>query len=934
MKQFKDYYWLNKDSKTFLSNGYCLEDQTVEDKIDLICNRAEKYLKIKGFADKFKSYIAKGYYSLSSPVWANYGEKRGLPVSCFNSHIPDSITEIFDKISEVGIMTKMGGGTSGYFGAIRPRGSEISVGGKADGPIRFMELFDLTTTVTSQGSVRRGAFAAYLPVEHPDILEFLEIKSLGNAIQDMHFAVTITDKWMEEMLDGDKQKRKVWGKIIKKRYECGEPYVVFIDNANNNKPQVYKDKGMRIHGSNVCVTGDQRVVSNFGLLTAKELYDMGEDLILFDNNKKVKSSPMQLIERDAEVYKITLDNGMSHTVTAHHKIVTSDYDKNHKENELIKECKDLKVGDRVAVQTNKGVFGNLNMPREAFLLGIYQSDGTQHKDIVMFDVWENDFDLLDEIQSSHNFICDVYKTQISSYSKRQYNKPQFHECQVNTGSVRKKRLASKACKKALNFEKGYVPSWIFEANEETQWQYVKGLLYADGTVFQSSYRENGPIQIAYADINKDFLSELQILFANLGLQSSIRLLRKGGETLLPDGKGGKKYYETKDCWRLIVGNKNDALEIEKNTKFLSRKNIKIEDREYRNNTKKYYQINSIEKLPEKEDVYCVKVDSDSHLWVCNGFITHNCSEIFLPSNEDESFVCVLSSLNLMHWDEMVKTDAIETLIYFLDTVNEEFVIKTEGMKHMEAPHNFAKRHRALGMGVLGWYSYLQNNMIPFESMEAKQRNNIIFKTIRERADKATEELANKFGEPEVLKGTGRRNTTTMAIAPTTSSAHILGQISQGIEPLMGNYYVKKLAKGKFTYRNPVFKELLKKHGQHNEEVWSSVLAAGGSCQHLDFLSDIEKATFKTWEELSQKEILIQASQRQKYIDQGQSLNVLIHPDVPAKQTNTLMIDAWKLGIKALYYQRSNNPSQEVSRNLKGSKKQPQQNLLECVACEG
>lgn len=562
MKQFEDYYWLNKDSKTFLSNGYCLEGQTVEDKIDLICSRAEKYLKIEGFADKFKSYIAKGYYSLSSPVWANYGEKRGLPVSCFNSHIPDSVTEIFDKLSEVGTMTKMGGGTSGYFGAIRPRGTEISVGGKADGPVRFMELFDLTTTVISQGSTRRGAFAAYLPVEHPDILEFLEIKSLGNAIQDMHFAVTISDKWMEEMLGGDKQKRKVWGKIIKKRYECGEPYVIFIDNANNNKPQVYKDKGMRIYASNVC------------------------------------------------------------------------------------------------------------------------------------------------------------------------------------------------------------------------------------------------------------------------------------------------------------------------------------------------------------------------------------SEIFLPSNEDESFVCVLSSLNLMHWDEMVKTDAIETLIYFLDTVNEEFIIKTKGMKHMEAPHNFAKRHRALGMGVLGWHSYLQNNMIPFESMEAKQRNNIIFKTIRERADKATEELADKFGEPEVLKGTGRRNTTTMAIAPTTSSSHILGQISQGIEPLMGNYYVKRLAKGKFTYKNPIFKDLLERHGKNKDEVWNSVLAAGGSCQHLDFLSDVQKATFKTWEELSQKEILIQASQRQKYIDQGQSLNVLIHPDVPAKQTNMLMIDAWKLGIKALYYQRSNNPSQEVSRNLKGSKKQPQQNLLECVACEG
>ena len=547
----KRYKWLNKDSRNFLKRGYLREGESAEQRGHDIAVAAEKLLKIKGFSDKFEEYLRRGFYSLASPVWANFGRERGLPISCNGVFIEDRMDAILDKQAEVGMQTKHGSGTSGYFGELRGRGVGISAGGTSSGPVHFMELFDKVSSVVSQSNVRRGSFAAYLPVDHPDVNEFLRIRSEGNPIQEMSFGVCIRDEWMCSMLDGDKKKRSVWASIIRKRFETGYPYIFFTDTANKQAPKAYKDKNLQIHASNLC------------------------------------------------------------------------------------------------------------------------------------------------------------------------------------------------------------------------------------------------------------------------------------------------------------------------------------------------------------------------------------SEIFLHSSEEESFVCCLSSLNLLEWDEIEKTDAIETLVYFLDAVMEEYIQKTEDIPYMQASHNFAKRQRALGVGVLGWHSFLQSKLIPFEGMEAKFLNRQIHRTIRERADNATKELSGLLGEPLHLEGYGRRNMTTIAIAPTTSSSFILGQVSPSIEPLNSNYFTKDLAKGKFTYKNPYLESLLEEKKKNTQATWKSILSKGGSVQHLDFLSEEEKSVFKTFGETSQKEIVIQASQRQKFIDQGQSLNLMISPKCPPKQVSELLIFGWEQGIKSFYYQRSANPSQELARSI-----------LNCSSCEG
>lgn len=549
----KPFYWLNDESITYLKRGYLLENVDPMTRINQIADRADKLLEIPQFKEKFLDYLSKGYYSLSSPIWANFGLERGLPISCFGSYVDDSIAGILETASEVGNMSKVGGGTSAYFGKIRPRGSEITDNGKSEGSFSFLPLYDTVVNVVSQGTARKGQFAGYIDIEHPDVEEWLGIHTEGNPIQLMYYGLCVGNDWIAEMKNGDSAKRKIWAKVLQRRCDTGIPYLFFKDNVNNNTVDVYKGK-RTIYASNLC------------------------------------------------------------------------------------------------------------------------------------------------------------------------------------------------------------------------------------------------------------------------------------------------------------------------------------------------------------------------------------TEIMEPANEDESFVCCLSSMNLEHYDEWKDTDAVEILTFFLDAVMEEFIDKAEYLPGMFKAFTFARNHRALGVGVLGWHSYLQKNMIAFGQLKAMMLNNEIFKLLQAKTLQASKDLVTKYGfaEPSVLKGYGRRNTVQMAIAPTKSSSFILGQVSPSIEPLKSNFYVKDLAKIKSTYKNPYLRDLLIMKEMNTADVWESILIRDGSVQHLEFLSEHEKDVFKTFSEISQLTIIQQAAQRQAYIDQGQSLNLMIHPKTPTKDINNLYMTAIELGIKSLYYQFSINAAQEFNRSL----------LTTCASCEG
>jgi ribonucleoside-diphosphate reductase alpha chain len=278
-------------------------------------------------------------------------------------------------------------------------------------------------------------------------------------------------------------------------------------------------------------------------------------------------------------------------------------------------------------------------------------------------------------------------------------------------------------------------------------------------------------------------------------------------------------------------------------------------------------------------------------------------------------------LNAVHFDEW-PDDLVFIASIILDAVLTEYIEKGKNMPGLEKAVRFAEEHRAIGIGIMGFHSYLQKNMIPFGSLKSYQANNIIFKTLREKADAASEWMAENWGTPPMLRNYKHRNTTRIAVAPTKSSSFIMGGWSPSIEPLKSNYHEKVLAKIQTTYKNPFLVELLERYGKNDKTTWDDILSKNGSVQHLNFLSDDEKEVFKTFSEISQVDIVKLAAQRQKYIDQGQSLNLMIHPDTPPKSVSDLILLAYDEGIKTLYYQYSINAAQQFNESL-----------MTCSSCE-
>lgn len=286
-----------------------------------------------------------------------------------------------------------------------------------------------------------------------------------------------------------------------------------------------------------------------------------------------------------------------------------------------------------------------------------------------------------------------------------------------------------------------------------------------------------------------------------------------------------------------------------------------------------------------------------------------CSEITLHTDDDHTFVCVLSSLNLAKYDEWRDWRGTSSLtvpelsIYFLDAVVEDFIHKASRIPSMGRAVRFAKKSRALGLGTMGLHLLYQRRGLPFASEEARELNREVHALIRQQAESASKKLADAYGEPEWCEGTGRRHTHLLAVAPTRTNSVISGAFSQGIEPIDANYFVAKQAKGTFVRKNPVLEELFCKKGI-KDTVWDYILEEKGSVQHLDCLTDYEKEVFKTAREIDQFEIVLQAAERTPYICQAQSLNLFVDPEIEAEELVRLHLSAWKNGVKSLYYLRS------------------------------
>ncbi len=347
-------------------------------------------------------------------------------------------------------------------------------------------------------------------------------------------------------------------------------------------------------------------------------------------------------------------------------------------------------------------------------------------------------------------------------------------------------------------------------------------------------------------------------------------------------------------------------------------------------------LETLKKRVKTGEPYLMFIDNANNsvpeFWKNNDLKINNsqlCNEIFLPNDENHTYVCCLSSLNLTKFEEWRNTDTVYLSTLFLDAVMEDFIQKgkSEEYKGIDDPVRFAEKSRALGLGALGWHSFLQSKMIPFISIEANSWTNVIFKHIRSEAERATLYLGSEYGEPEWCKGTGRRNLTLLAVAPNRSSSKLSGGVSQGVEPIAANLYMDDDAKGLHIRRNPFLEKLLEEKGKNITQVWDTISEDKGSVLNVRCLSAEEKNVFRTFKEINQLELVKQAGIRQKHIDQGQSINLAFFQDAPAKFINQVHIEAWKCGLKGLYYFRSES-------SLRADTKEQRDLYSECLLCEG
>ena len=313
-------------------------------------------------------------------------------------------------------------------------------------------------------------------------------------------------------------------------------------------------------------------------------------------------------------------------------------------------------------------------------------------------------------------------------------------------------------------------------------------------------------------------------------------------------------------------------------------------------------------------------------------MTNICSEITLHTDESHSFVCCLSSLNLTKYEEWKNTNIIYDAIWFLDGVLEEFIQKAKYRKGFENSVRSAEKGRALGLGVLGWHTYLQQNGYAFEGLPAQFQTRRIFSQIKIESERASRALAEVYGEPLWCRGTGFRNTHLRAIAPTVSNSKLAGNVSPGIEPWAANVFTEQTAKGTFIRKNPTLVKVLRKYKLNNETIWSQILKDGGSIQGIKELDGIEinetpvKEIFKTFKEINQLELVRQAGIRQQYIDQSVSLNLAFPSEATPKWINKVHMEAWKQGIKTLYYMRT----ESVLRGDIAERAMSE----DCLACDG
>ena len=908
--------------------------------------------------------------------------------NCYVNVIDDSLESIMDKAKETAFLAKYAGGVGTDITRLRATGSKIhSLNAKSSGPIPFIKIFDTIVNAIQQGGRRRSSQVMYMQPWHVDIDSFLDLReTTGNPYfrtPSLNTALWMPDEMMRRIKEGEPlyffdpaecpELVTAWGEEFKAKYEecirkaeegklriwkkeedskgwfnrylfklakTGHPWLCWKDRHNEHN--VCPEYSV-INSSNLCVTGDTRLATQWGLVKVKELYEKGEPIIATydkrtDGNWKEKGvSTAQCLKmfktkENADVYEVITKEGYKIKATDWHEFYRAVKDGKNYKIEKVK-LSDLKIGDKLLIQSGGGQFGNEGYYELGLVIGLITGDGTfaekKGYKVANVDLYNDEIEISDLVKEAIDKVIELDYEYVNPREDSKTYTNTLPKVFNHTKNSKKLRFSNMRIARILEEKYAFskenkltVPEVIFKGSKETVIGYLQGVFTSDATV--NIIRNEGipTLSIQLASKSKTLLEEVQILLANFGIKSSISKMRdKEDNHFKYKTKNGQfKTYSANPLYRLIISG-NNAVKFVEEIGFLGKKQEKalkvLEEREklgyskYGRKTENFFaEIKEI-RYTGKEDVYDT-TQLYNHSLIFNGIVTGNCTEISIPNSPESTAVCTLASINLsrhvrrdktdINWDKL--KDTIETMVVALDNIlDKNFYPSEESRKN-------TMDLRPIGIGLMGFAETLIELGIPYDSDEAVAFAEKVAKFMRDVAYKKSEELAKErgaFPHYEEMKKAGkpypyppRRNAVLLAIAPTASISIIAGTTSS-IDSYFSNVYSRDTLSGKFIVVNKQLMKKLEELDMWNEEMSEKIKADGGSIQYIDELEGkINKALFKGAYEIHPKRQIDIAAAFQKYIDQAVSKSLYIEEDLRGNMFDIYMY-AWEKGLKSTYY---------------------------------
>lgn len=710
-------------------------------------------------------------------------------------------------------------------------------------------------------TARRGAWAAYLDIEHGDFFEVADYMLAEP--DDCNIGWNIKQSFIDKLNNDDKSSHERFQRAMKVKMVTGKGYFFFVDKANAKRPQMYVDKGLFINNSQLCVAPETLILTSEGYQQIAELENEEAEVW---NGKEFSKVTVKKTGQNQKLIKVVTNSGFELDCTPYHRfyVAVRGGDNFTATKIFEKRAHELKPGDKLI----KSDFPILNGSQDldfAYENGFYSADGYLEKTGQRIYLYH------EKRKLKKFFDMSIFK---NWYTQENQNR------EYGTTNLLKSKF--------------FVPLDNYSIESKVKW--LEGFLDGDGVVCRNGNTQS----IQATSINKNFLLEVQLMLQTIGVSSKVTKMQDSGMKKLPanDGSGEYKDFFCQTSWRIMFGQTGI---VTLQSLGFEPKRLELTSPQPNRECSQFVKVTEIIDEGRYDDTFCF-TEPKQGMGVFNGILTGQCSEIMLFNDDQHTYTCVLSSMNASRWEEWKDTDAPYWATVFLDCVAEEFIQKAKNVRGLEKAVRFTEKGRALGLGLCGVHTLFMQKMLPFESLEAHLLSQEIQELIDKQSLKASQDLALTFGEPEWCKGYGVRNTHRIAIAPTKSTALLIGGISEGINPDPAMSYTQMTAAGEVDRLNPVLLELMKKKGVYSKKHVQEITDKQGSVQHVDWLTEEEKTVFKTAFEIDQSAVLRMASARSAYIDQWQSLNLFFAADEDPAYIAEIHKQAFEdPNILALYY---------------------------------